>query len=79
MSKDLSDALLSESAKLEVLRLALVTLIKLQPAELRETFLTAFLMNAEMWGDVAINTENPDIWIESLRSHADHLRQMIEG
>lgn len=75
---DLSKALLDEHAKAEVLRIAVATLARqLLPGQ-KKAFLAAFLGNVENWESLALTTSNPDMWIESLRSHADRLRAMIE-
>lgn len=74
----LASALIDQDAKIEILRLALATWIRRQSPGTKDAFLEAFMTNVENWEELAITTENPDMWIESLRSHADGFQQLIE-
>lgn len=71
-------ALLSESAKLEVLRVALALFIRMQPPETRTTFCNRLTQQIAQWQELGIATTNPEEYLDLLGHHAAALRALIE-
>lgn len=75
---DFGRAMLDERAKVEVLRVAFVLFMRMQPPETRATLCDRLTRQIAEWQELGLATENPDLYLELLGQHADRLRSMIE-
>ena len=68
----------SARAHAMVLEMALVTLIRMQPDDVKRAFMAVFPKNIATLQDTAISTTFSDEWISALKEHGDGLLRLVE-
>lgn len=68
----------SARAHAMVLEMALVTLIRMQPDDVKRAFMAVLPKNVEAWQEHALLSTYSDEWIAALKKHSDALLSLVE-
>lgn len=71
------ESIASVRAHAMVLELAVATLLRLQPDEIKRAFMAVFPKNVAMFQEQAISTTYSDEWIAALKKSEDDLLSLV--